>query len=385
VASPRVAVYGEFNYRHDAEGYSSDQSFALFVTRLAGFVGRLVIVGRLDPEPGSTFHRLRGDFDFLPLPDYPSLGRFGQVLRATFASVPRLWRSLDDVDAIWILGPNPLGIVYALIAMLRRRRVILGVRQDIVALTRSRYGRGPHLVAAVLLERAWRLLALRAPVITVGGDLERQYRHARQVVPISVSLVDDEDIAAIERVDERDYGSELTVLSVGRLEPQKNPLLLADVLAELRRREPRWRMVVCGEGSMQEELAGRVRELGLQAHCDLRGYVPVEAGLGELYRSSHCFLHVSWTEGFPQVLVEAFAAALPTVATAVGGIEEWAADAALLVPAGEPVAAADALQRLAADPELRRRLAGAELALARTHSAGSQCARVAAVLQGPQP
>jgi glycosyltransferase involved in cell wall biosynthesis len=383
MAQLRVAVYGEFNYRRDADGLSSDQSFALFMVRLAAFVDRLVVVGRLDPEPGATHHRLSGDFEFVPLPDYASLANLPAVLRATFASIPRLWRSLDEVDAVWLLGPNPLGIVFALLAKLRRRRVVLGVRQDIVALTRSRYGRGIHRAAAVLLERIWRLLARRASVVTVGTDLERQYAGAREVIPISVSLVDEADLVSPEQAEKRDYGGRLTALSVGRLEPQKNPLLLADVLAELQRRDERWHLVVCGSGSMEDKLAGRLDELGVAGHADLRGYVPVEGGLQGLYRDSHAFLHVSWTEGFPQVLVEAFAAGLPTVATAVGGIEDWAADGALLVPPGDASAAADALQRISDDPGLRSRLISAELRLAREHTADAECARVVeALLEG---
>jgi glycosyltransferase involved in cell wall biosynthesis len=350
---------------------------------LAGSVQRLLIVGRLDPEPGSTHHRLSGDFEFQALPDYPSLASFSKVLRATFGSIPTLWRSLDDVDAVWLLGPNPLGIVFALLAKLRRRRVVLGVRQDIVALTRSRYGSGAHLAAAAVLERAWRALGRFGTVITVGSEIESQYAGAREVVPISVSLVGENDLATHAVASGRDYDGAVTVLSVGRLEPQKNPLLLADVIAELHNRDPRWRLVVCGSGSMEEELSARVAELGISELAELRGYVPVEGGLTELYRDSHLFLHVSWTEGFPQVLVEAFAAGLPTVATAVGGVEAWGAEGALLIPPGDASAAADALERLAGDRELRERLIRAELDIARRHTAEAECARVAEALSGP--
>jgi glycosyltransferase involved in cell wall biosynthesis len=154
------------------------------------------------------------------------------------------------------------------------------------------------------------------------------------------------------------------------------------VLAELRRRDPRWRLGVCGSGTMEAALAERVGELGLADHAELRGYVPVETGLAELYRSSHAFLHVSWTEGFPQVLVEAFAAGLPTVATAVGGIDGWARDAALLVGPGDAPGAADALQQLAADPQLRARLIGNGIELARRNTIAAQCRLVAAALEG---
>ena len=44
---------------------------------------------------------------------------------------------------------------------------------------------------------------------------------------------------------------------------------------------------------------------------------------------------MSWTEGLPQVLFEAFAAGTPVVATAVGGVPEAVGDAALLIPPGD--------------------------------------------------
>jgi glycosyltransferase involved in cell wall biosynthesis len=175
------------------------------------------------------------------------------------------------------------------------------------------------------------------------------------------------------------------VLSVGRLDAEKNPLLLADVLAALRSRVGSWRLVVCGEGPLGEALRGRLEDLGVADEAELRGYVPAGAGLEDLYRRSDALLHVSWTEGMPQVLLEAFAAGLPVVATAVGGVEEVAGDAALLVPAGDADAAAAALERLAADPALRKELVEAGLERVRDRTLEAQCAAVARFLAADQP
>jgi glycosyltransferase involved in cell wall biosynthesis len=157
------------------------------------------------------------------------------------------------------------------------------------------------------------------------------------------------------------------VLSVGRLETEKNPLLLPAVAARLDSGR-RWRLVVCGEGPLEEELRDRIRALDVEDRTELRGYLPIDGGLMDLYRSSNAFLHVSFTEGLPQVLLEAFAAGVPVVATAVGGVPDAVGDAALLIPPDDPEAAAGALERLAGDSELRASLVrrGAERVRKRT-------------------
>ena len=108
-----------------------------------------------------------------------------------------------------------------------------------------------------------------------------------------------------------------------------------------------------GEGPLAEPLQARLGELGLEEHAETRGYVPIDGGLLDLYRSSHAFLHVSLTEGVPQVLIEAFASGVPVVATAVGGVAEAAGDAALLIPPRDAPAAVQALAQIAGGAELR--------------------------------
>jgi len=196
-----------------------------------------------------------------------------------------------------------------------------------------------------------------------------------------VSLVSELDLVEPSHV-RRDYGGHLQVLSVGRLDAEKNPLLLVDVLAELRAHDPRWRLVVAGDGPLRARLIQRLAELKVAEYADLRGYVPVDRGLLDLYRDSHLLLHVSWTEGFPQVLIEAFGSCLPVVATAVGGVAETVGDAALLVPPGDAVAAARALSRLAGDPALRERLMLRGGAIARSRTLESETRRVVDLIAG---
>ena len=258
---------------------------------------------------------------------------------------------------------------------------MLGVRQDMPAYVRSRRPeqRWMHL-GADLLEAVWKALARRYPVVVVGPQLERKYRRSRRLLQTEIPLVSERDVASSEDVAARRYDGELTILTVGRIDTEKNPLLLPEVLARLLGAGRTWRLVVCGDGPLRPALEQRLSELGLDEHVELRGYVPINGGLLALYRQSHAFLHVSLTEGFPQVLNEAFASRLPAVATAVGGVAAAADGAALLVAPRDAAAAADALERLVADAELRERLVRAGCERLRGGTLEAASARVRAFL-----
>jgi glycosyltransferase involved in cell wall biosynthesis len=377
----KLAVYTDYVYRRSGGTIRAERAFALFLAALAPQVERLVLIGRLAPEAGAQArYVLPPEVELAPLPHYPSLTDPRAVLSSLGRSVRHVWRALDDVDVVWVLGPYPHAIVLVAVAVWRRRSVVLGVRQDWPSyIRRRRPGRRWMHVSADALEWIWRTLARWLPVVAVGPELSANYAHAPAVHELVVSLV---PAKALERpAARREYGGELSILSVGRLDAEKNPLLLADALALLRRRDPRWRLRVCGEGDLLGALSDRLSELGVGGHAELLGYVPLGDELFELYRSSHALLHVSWTEGFPQVLVEAFAAALPVVATDVGGVRDGVRDAALLIPPGDPAAAADALERVASDDGLRTRLIDAGLARAATLTLESQTAGLVSFLE----
>lgn len=374
----RALVYLDQAYWRERDGIWAQRSFVLFLGALAARCERLTLLGRESPAAAQRHYRLDDRIRFAPLPGYASASSPAAVLRALPGSLRAFWRRAGEADVAWLLGPSPLSILFALLARTRGTPVVLGVRQDLPAYARGRHPdrRAAHL-AADAMEMAFRRLARRRGVVVVGPDLAARYGRARRVLPIAVSLVSERDLASESEASARDWGGELTVLTVSRLDPEKNPLLLADVLARL---GERWRMVVCGEGPLEHELAARARELGVSERIELRGHVPLDKGLIELYRSAHALLHVSLTEGAPQVLIEAFAAGLPVVATDVGGVAGLAAGAARLVPARDADAAAAALEALARDPEARTALARDGLQRAATLTIEAESRRVAEFL-----
>jgi glycosyltransferase involved in cell wall biosynthesis len=377
----RLAVYTDYTYRRVAGQIYAERAFALFLARLGDELERVVILGKVDPSPGPIRYPLPGGAGFVPLPYYASLTRPREAIVAMARSLAAFWRVLDDVDGVWLLGPHPLALAFAALTFVRRKSIALGVRQDFPRYVRARNPerRWTHRLAD-LLEAAWRAIARFVPVVVVGPALAAGYR-PEKTLEIAVSLVREGDIVPREQAAARSYDDgELRVLSVGRLEEEKNPLLLAEIIAGLLERSPRWRLVVCGEGPLAGALQQRLRELGASEHADLLGYVPHDGGLQDVYRSSHALLHVSWTEGLPQVLFEAFAARLPVVATAVGGVPAAAGDAAILVRPGDATAPVQALERIRHDPGLRLELTDAAARKVRDQTLDAEARRVAAFL-----
>jgi glycosyltransferase involved in cell wall biosynthesis len=377
-ADLRLAVYSDLSFASRDGRPATDESFLLFVLALRPWFSALVVAGRLDPDGPGGAYGVPDGVSFAALPHYAALTRPLEALRGFAGSLRRFWRVLGDVDAVWLLGPHPLAILFGVLAALRRRKVVLGVRQDMPAYMRARHpGNRTLMAAALALEGMWRLLGRAWPVIVVGPDLARRYRGARRLLPATVSLVRAADIATDGcRRTARD-GGPFRVLSVGRLDAEKNPLLMADILAELVGRGVDARLTVCGTGPLSDALAARLAELGVADRAELLGHVGLDTTLRDLYRTSDALLHVSWTEGVPQVLLEAFAGGVPAVATAVGGVPEIADGAALLVPPGQAAAAADALARLAADPSLAADLADRARARVRERTLETESGRVA--------
>ncbi len=378
----RLAVYLDYVHRRAGARVYAPRAFALFVGGLRPAFDRLVVAGRVDPEPGRSHYPLSTDVEFLEMPHYESAASPVGLARAARSALRRWNAVLRDVDVVWVLGPQGLALPLVLLALARRKRVVLGVRQDLPAYARSRHPdrRTVHR-AADLLEAAFLALGRFIPVVVVGPALAQRYRRGRAVLPLTVSLVSERELDA-PPPQRRWEAGELRALSVGRLDEEKNPLMLADVLVRLRAADPRWRLVVCGEGPLEEALRARLDELGVADAADLRGYLPQDGGLRDAYRDAHALLHVSWTEGLPQVLFEAFAARLPVVATDVGSVAEAGGDAVLLVAPGDPDAPARQLSALAGDEGLRDRLVRAGVERVRAHSMEAELRRTARFLRG---
>jgi glycosyltransferase involved in cell wall biosynthesis len=147
----------------------------------------------------------------------------------------------------------------------------------------------------------------------------------------------------------------LLIGAAGRLSPEKGFDLLVEAAATVVRSNPDAGFVLFGDGPLRDRLAAQIARRRLQNHFILAGF---RDDLDRWLASLDVMVLPSYTEGLPNVVLEAFAAGVPVVATAVGGTPEVVDDGAsgYLVPPGQPAPLAERILALLGDASMRSRM-----------------------------
>lgn len=147
----------------------------------------------------------------------------------------------------------------------------------------------------------------------------------------------------------------LLVVGAGRLSPEKNFSGFIETSRHVFEQEPRAAFAIFGEGVLRGELERQVQALGLASRIFLPGF---SRDFAALISQADVFYQSSFTEGLPNVVLEAFAARVPVVATDVGGTSEVVQDgrSGFLVHPEDPRATAERILLLLRDPQRRDRM-----------------------------
>jgi glycosyltransferase involved in cell wall biosynthesis len=210
----------------------------------------------------------------------------------------------------------------------------------------------------------------------VAESVVRKDRIRASRVMVLPNFVDDAAFAPPSDAQRTEWRSELDLHDgariigiVASLLPIKDHATLLRATAMLRARWPDLRVVVVGSGPMQPALETLAATLGIADAVRFAGLRPQTPSFHHLFEIS---VLCSTSEGFPNTLVEAMAAAKPIVATDVGGVADAVQphENGLLVPAQDPDALAGAIDALLADPQRARLMGARGLARAREEFSG---------------
>ena len=202
-----------------------------------------------------------------------------------------------------------------------------------------------------------------ASVITCVSESSRRYTHEHTGVPLSKLVVIPNGIdpercdAPVMAVPEtwRLPGEAPVVASIGRLDEQKDPVLMLHAAAEVIREMPETVFVFAGTGPLAQACRAKARELGIAEGIRWLGWVEDIRPL--LARMNLLALSSKW-EGMPNVVLEAMACRKPVVATNVGGSGELIENGenGFLVEPGNAHALAERIIQLLRDRTLRAKL-----------------------------
>ena len=193
----------------------------------------------------------------------------------------------------------------------------------------------------------------------VGESLVQDERIPADRVVVVSNFVDESAFEPVSRSKREEllaaFGVPRDAVVVGvvaRLNPIKDHASLIRAIGTLAPRWPQLHLVVVGRGATRDELGRLVAELGLTERVHFVGLQPQKPNPHALFDLS---VLPSRSEGFPNVVLEAMAAATAVVATAVGGTRDAVigGETGLLVPPGDPQALAIAIESLLGDPARR--------------------------------
>jgi glycosyltransferase involved in cell wall biosynthesis len=327
----------------------------------AGVFDRVVVAyqatrgGRDAPRAGLTVYRIGAVRAAKPL---LARGACFAASLAWFAWRARRIARRERVDLVRAYSPFVPGFIAVLAAHGARRPSIVAVHTDpreVLGRLDRAAAHALSLLARFTLRRADRVWCvteyIRDAVIALGAPPER-VRLAPNRVPIRAFSVREPDREETIRLRHGIPSGAPVVVSVGRLDPEKDPLTIVRAVARLRREDVH--LVLVGDGTLTPAIREEATRRGLNGRLTLTGSRPAEE-IPSFLHLADCFVMASRYEGFPHALAEALAAGTPVVVSAIPHLDGLLRGTqAVRFPPGDDAALAAGLAGVLADPRAAR-------------------------------
>lgn len=360
----RLGIYLHDRYRGDGNFTVSNSESLNFIKRLKladqiSLAVSVIPVRDINPANYRIVVENLG-ITLLPLPGWRNLTQ--SIISMPF-SLNRILKTARNLlatsDILWLRLPSVAAFFFWWLAKRQAKPAIMHVSGNVLLAGRSRKGlsRLTARLASFALHLLTRWMSRYGITLTTGGELEKLFSTPlRPVYQVDDILLSENEMLAPKQTN----GRAKELLFVGRFDRGKGIELLIQAIEDLRVDFPGIRLRMAGDGPLLEPMQRFVAERNLEKNVRILGFVPATGPLERLYKEADIFvLPSNKGEGFPRVILEAWAAGLPVVATRLGGIPYRIhhEQNGLLVTPGNREEMVNALRRLIQDGNLRYRLA----------------------------
>jgi glycosyltransferase involved in cell wall biosynthesis len=259
--------------------------------------------------------------------DMPAVWALARIIRRERVDIVHTHSSVDA----WIGG---LAARVCAIPVVRTRHVSIRIRRRLNPVYR-------WLADRVITSGE----AIRRLVIEAGVRPERAV-----AIPAGVDLAEFSGTVDGEAMRKKLGLSRPVIGSVAMFRGSKGHAPLLDAFAAVHARHPSARLLLVGDGIRRAWVEGLAKERGL---ADVVLFTGFRSDVPDLLRAMDCFVLASTrTEGVPQSLLQAFAAGIPAVGSAIGGIPEVISDGetGTLVKPDDPADLAAAIEAVIGHP-----------------------------------
>jgi GalNAc-alpha-(1->4)-GalNAc-alpha-(1->3)-diNAcBac-PP-undecaprenol alpha-1,4-N-acetyl-D-galactosaminyltransferase len=141
--------------------------------------------------------------------------------------------------------------------------------------------------------------------LVVQTDFIKQY-YSKYVPKSKIQVINN----PVKIINNNDFKKKKIILNVGRLDSNKNQKQL--IKSFHRANNMNWKLIICGEGPSRNELENLILQLKLSEHVFLKGNVQ---NVNDYYSNASIFAFTSFSEGFPNVVLEAMSYGCACIST----------------------------------------------------------------------
>ncbi|MEL5892652.1 glycosyltransferase family 4 protein [Bacteroides sp. GD17] len=322
----KLGVYLEANYQFkNGDLYCSD-IYTLLLNQLS-FEYNLSFLGRItdDIEASLYSYKIVKYDKFYKVSTYRNLVCLCcKYLIYRYFNKKILEEFVESSDCLLIMTPSPISIDLIHIAQKYEKPMRLLVRQDTRAVIPQRFNGIKKILATCVanyLEHSVEMLTQKndLTILALGPSIAKRYCNFTSKCSIFISSrYKINDIVPLSRIGNLSFNNTVNLLFVGRIEINKGLYELIIALSE--QDYFNYHLTIVGDGTYKKEMINLVKRINLDNKVTLVGYKTYGEELLNIYRANDIFILPSYSEGLPQVILEAMASGCLVLSTSVGSI-----------------------------------------------------------------